>query len=307
MTDSLELIRVAGIHAAVQSPDVAHLVIGLNEVISSRTVPGLDVQPEPTAEGVRIVVRVAAGAVIAHPVHMCFGLVQERGVQKIDLDLAVGDGGRLGVIAHCVFPAAVDVQHLMDADIRVGRDAHYSYSERHIHSETGGVNVVPKARVALAENARYRTDFELLAGRVGRIAMDYETTCAAGSVLEMTARIKARADDEVRIRETGYLDGENARGVLTSRVAVSDRATAQVYNKLTASAAGARGHVDCKEIIRGDGTVSAVPIVEVRHPKAHVTHEAALGSVDTKQLETLMARGLSEDEASDVIIDGLLR
>jgi len=196
MTDSLELIRVAGIHAAVQSPDVAHLVIGLNEVISSRTVPGLDVQPEPTAEGVRIVVRVAAGAVIAHPVHMCFGLVQERGVQKIDLDLAVGDGGRLGVIAHCVFPAAVDVQHLMDADIRVGRDAHYSYSERHIHSETGGVNVVPKARVALAENARYRTDFELLAGRVGRIAMDYETTCAAGSVLEMTARIKARADDE---------------------------------------------------------------------------------------------------------------
>jgi Fe-S cluster assembly scaffold protein SufB len=44
----------------------------------------------------------------------------------------------------------------------------------------------------------------------------------------------------------------------------------------------------------------------VNHPKAHVTHEAALGSVDRKQLETLMARGLTEDEASETIIAGLL-
>jgi len=44
----------------------------------------------------------------------------------------------------------------------------------------------------------------------------------------------------------------------------------------------------------------------VKHPKAHVTHEAAIGSVDSKQLQTLMARGLSEDEATDLIIKGLL-
>jgi Fe-S cluster assembly scaffold protein SufB len=38
-----------------------------------------------------------------------------------------------------------------------------------------------------------------------------------------------------------------------------------------------------------------------------VTHEAAVGSVDSKQLETPLARGLSEDEAVDLIIQGLLR
>ena len=66
------------------------------------------------------------------------------------------------------------------------------------------------------------------------------------------------------------------------------------------------GHVDCKEIIQDNGTASATPIVEVKHPKAHITHEAAIGSVDSKQLETLMARGLSEDEAVELIIEGLL-
>jgi Fe-S cluster assembly scaffold protein SufB len=64
--------------------------------------------------------------------------------------------------------------------------------------------------------------------------------------------------------------------------------------------------VDCKEIIQGQAVGRAVPIVEVCHPRAHITHEAAIGSVDTKQLETLMSRGLSEDEASDIIIAGLL-
>jgi hypothetical protein len=79
-----------------------------------------------------------------------------------------------------------------------------------------------------------------------------------------------------------------------------------VYNKITASGSYARGHVDCTEIIQDNGIVSAIPIVEVSNPKAHITHEASLGSVDSKQLETLMSRGLSEDEATDLIIQGLL-
>jgi Fe-S cluster assembly scaffold protein SufB len=35
--------------------------------------------------------------------------------------------------------------------------------------------------------------------------------------------------------------------------------------------------------------------------------EAAIGSVDKKQMETLMAHGLSPEEAVDVIVKGILR
>ena len=79
-----------------------------------------------------------------------------------------------------------------------------------------------------------------------------------------------------------------------------------MYNTLTASAPYARGHVDCKEIVQDRALAKAVPVVEVSHPLAHVTHEAAIGSVDSKQLQTLMSRGLTEDEATDLIIEGLL-
>ena len=41
--------------------------------------------------------------------------------------------------------------------------------------------------------------------------------------------------------------------------------------------------------------------------RAKLTHEAAIGSVDKKQVETLMARGLTEDEAVDIVVKGMLR
>jgi hypothetical protein len=194
----------------------------------------------------------------------------------------------------------------MDADIRVGKNAEYVYLERHVHGEEGGVEVVPRARVLLEEGARFRTDFELIKGRVGSIDIDYDAECRARSVLEMSARVSGTGRDRIKIHEKARLVGAHARGVLTTNIAVRQQAQAEILNTLLAEAPYARGHVDCKEIVQDEARARAVPIVEVKHPKAHVTHEAAIGSVDKKQLETLLAHGLDEDAATDLIIEGLL-
>ncbi|MBN1835495.1 MAG: SufD family Fe-S cluster assembly protein [Spirochaetales bacterium] len=305
--EAQSLIREAGIDRALQDPDTAHLVLNVNQVLQSRLVAGLSIETSAEGEAVRARIRVQAGAVIEKPVHLCFGVTEQEALQRILLDIQVGPEARIAVLAHCIFPDATKVRHEMDAEISIGERAQYSYLESHVHSERGGLEVIPRARVRLAAGARFKTEFQLLRGRVGSIDMDYETLCGPESVLEMLAKISGREEDRIRIREVGMLEGRGARGYLTSRVAARDRATAEVFNKLVASAPYARGHVDCKEIIKDQGVASAIPVVEVRHPQAHVTHEAAIGSVDSKQLETLMSRGLDEDQASDLIIAGLLR
>ncbi|MFP3904311.1 MAG: SufB/SufD family protein [Armatimonadota bacterium] len=300
------ILDAADLHSQIKDPDVAHLVINHDEVVNTNLVPGLNVETKQIEDGVDVKIVMDEGVVITKPVHMCFGMTPDTGIQRIVLDIEVEPEARLPVLAHCVFPNAVDIQHLMDAQIRVGAGAEYIYEEMHIHSPDGGLKVVPKAEVHLGEGARLQTDFELIQGRVGVLEIDYETTCEADSVMEMTAKVNGSGDDRIKISETGHLIGEGAVGVLNTRIAVRDSAEADIYNKLTATAARARGHVDCREIIQDDGVARAVPIVEVRHPQAHVTHEAAIGSVDSKQLQTLLSRGLSEDEAEDLIIQGLL-
>lgn len=302
-----QLLESIGMPAGHALPDdVARLQVHGNRVVGSHLVPGLRVEVEEQPDGIAAHITCQAGTQIVKPVHICFGLLPERGVQHILLDIAMEEESRASVLAHCTFPNAVEVQHKMDARIRIGPHAIYSYLERHVHGDKGGVEVLPKAEVTIEEGGRFRTEFELIRGRAGRIAFDYAAACHERSVLEMIARISGRGNDVIEIRESGNLIGAESRAVLKTSIALRDEARADVYNSIIAEGAHARGHVDCKEVVQGRALARAVPVVEVRNPTAHVTHEAAIGSVDSRQLETLMSRGLSEDEAVELIIQGML-
>jgi Fe-S cluster assembly scaffold protein SufB len=126
-------------------------------------------------------------------------------------------------------------------------------------------------------------------------------------VAEIAARVYGHATDAISLRDEMSLAGRNARGLIKSRVAVEDDATSEVIGITHGKAEGARGHMDCTELVRDRAQARAEPIVDVQHPQAKVTHEAAIGSVDQKQLETLMAHGLTPDEAVEIIILSLLR
>lgn len=293
-------------HAVRDDPSIARIEVHANRVLGVHLVPGLLVDATETKEGIEATIRVTQGTQIERPVQVCFGMIPETGLQRIGLTIEVEENARAAILAHCVFPFAREVRHEMDATIRIAPGARYAYLERHVHGPAGGVTVIPRTRVQVCERGQYRTDFELLRGRVGAIEIDLEATCEAHALMEVRARVHATGDDRVQIREVGHLAGEHATGALVSHIAVRDQSRAEVLSTLTATAAYARGHVDCKEIVQGEAEARATPVVEVLHPKAHVTHEAAIGSVDSRQLETLMSRGLTEEEATDLIIQGLL-
>ena len=290
----------------VTADDVAHVEIHGNQVLGVHLVPGLEVTARESAEGIDAEILVRRATRIEKPVRICFGLLPEKGVQRIRMKTRLEEDARVALLASCTFPNAIDILHTMEATIEIAPRAEYAYLERHVHGPRGGVRVVPRSEIVLHEGARFRTDFELIKGIAGRIEIDYAARCEAASTLEMSARISGRHDDRIRIDERADLIGEGARGVLKTTIALRERAQAEVRNTLSASAAFARGHVDCREIVQDEAVAHAIPVVEVRHPKAHVTHEAAIGSVDSRQLETLMSRGLDENRATDLIIEGLL-
>ena len=123
----------------------------------------------------------------------------------------------------------------------------------------------------------------------------------------MTARVFGHARDEINIKEKVLLSGKNSRSIIKTRVAIEDEARAEVTGITEGCAEGARGHVDCMEIVKDNAVAKAIPIVYVTNPLAKVTHEAAIGSVDKKQMETLMAHGLTPEEAVDIIVRGVLK
>ncbi|MCK4579916.1 MAG: SufD family Fe-S cluster assembly protein, partial [Dehalococcoidia bacterium] len=251
---------------------------------------------------------VEEGAKIRHPVHLCFGILPAEGLQEIVLEVEAQADSEVSVIAHCIFPNAVDVTHRMNADIVIGDRARFSYHETHYHGESGGVNVIPHGRIRVGKKGLWQSSFTLIEGCVGTLDYDFEVFGDEKSVSELLVKVSAKKQDEIDVVERIYLEGKEARGLAKTRLVLSDNAKAVFRGETYGNAPFARGHVDCLEVVNGDGVVaSAVPVVYVNDRRAKVTHEAAIGSIDSKQMQTLMARGLSEEEAVDVIVRGILR
>jgi len=291
---------------ALQTPRVASAVVSANRVLALNEIEGVSIEAEELESGVRARITVAPGTKVAYPVHLCFGMIPAEGLQEIISEFEIGEGAEVGFLAHCTFPNAVDLKHVMEAHVHVGPGATMRYSEAHYHGPHGGIEVLPTTHAQVDEGGRLEFGFNLVHGRVGRLVIRFEVDVADRGVVELVTKAYGWADDFISVNEVVQLNGEGARGLAKTRVAVRDRATSEVYTTAEGNAPGAVGHMDCTEIVRGEAVARNVPVVVVRDERARVTHEAAIGSVNKKELETLMSRGLEEDDAVDIIIRGML-
>jgi len=300
--------KAGGDRDALLGKGTARLVIHENRVLGKDAVEGIKIETMETKSGVNVYLLIEEGAKIPHPVHLCFGILPQEGLQEIILKVDARDSSEVNVIAHCIFPNAVKVIHKMEADIEIGNNARFDYKETHYHGESGGIEVIPKAKVRVGRGGLWQSTFALSQGLVGKLDYDFEVFCQEKGVAELVVKAFGKGHDDIRIWEKIHLDGAGARGLAKSRLVLSDKARAEVRGETYGNAPDARGHVDCIELVNGTEAVArAIPIVSVTDGRAKVTHEAAIGSIDKKQVETLMARGLDESEAVDVIVKGILR
>lgn len=304
----LEAYREAGGDPGVlAAPRVAALVVSANRVLARSEVPGVRFETEERPDGVRARIIVDPGTKPERPVHLCFGMLPPEGLQEIESHFEIGEGADVRFLTHCTFPRATRLRHTMEATVHIGRGASMEYVEEHFHGPHGGIAVVPKATVTVEEGGRFLSTFSLTRGRVGELRIDYDVRVGARALAELTTKAFGRAEDRIAVDEVLHLDGEGARGMTKTRIAVRDEAVSEVRTTAEGNAPFAKGHMDCAEIVRDRAVASNTPHVVVRDDRAHVTHEAAIGTVNKKELETLMARGLDEDEAVDVIVRGMLR
>lgn len=289
-------------------PKTPKFFLNYNKITAVQEIPGLVLEGKEIKNGVEAKIVVKKGVKIDIPVHLCFGMTKHTGKQMIISDFTIEDGAQVLILAHCSFPRARDLIHRMEAKVKVGKNAKFFYEERHYHGENSGAHVFPKLGAIVKERSSFETVFSLTEGTVGELVINLNVSCLKDSTTKIISKVLGRTKkDNTQIYDRVYLKGENAKGIIKMRAAAAGGGDVFMQGATFASAAGARGHVDCQEIVIGKGSkAKAVPIVEVSHEQARVTHEASVGKVNQAQLEALMTRGLSEEEAVDMIIKGML-
>ena len=78
--------------------------------------------------------------------------------------------------------------------------------------------------------------------------------------------------------------------------------------RILPSATGARNHTQCDSLLIGDQCgAHTVPYIESRNPSARVEHEATTSKIDEEKLFYCRQRGLSEEDAVNLIVNGFCK
>jgi Fe-S cluster assembly protein SufB len=104
--------------------------------------------------------------------------------------------------------------------------------------------------------------------------------------------------------------GKNTRSRIISKSISAGRSnnTYRGLVRIKAAATGARNYTQCDGLLIGDNSgAHTVPYIESENRRARVEHEATTSKIDEDQLFYCRQRGLSEEEAIALIVNGFCR
>lgn len=288
--------------------DKSYFFVEKNKILGSNFVKGINAKAKEISNGVEARVIVKKGVKLKDPIFFCFGLMDKEGQQFVVPEIVIEDDAEVTIIAHCTFPYAQKVEHKMEAFFRVGKRAKFFYEEHHYHGSNSGANVIPNLKIEIDEDAFCENNFNLIKGTAGKTKINLEAQIGKrASFISNIKTLGKNKNDQINISEKVYLLRQDSRSIIKMRAAAKNGGRVEMQGETYAQADGSQGHVDCQEIVIGEGSVArAVPIVQASHPGSRVTHEAAVGKINQKELEALMTKGLDEDQATEMIVNAML-
>lgn len=250
---------------------------------------------------------VPKGVKLKKPVQSYFRINSERMGQFERTLIIVDDDADIHYVEGCTAPQySKDSLHAAVVEIFVGKRAHCRYSTVQNWSNNI-VNLVTKRAIVDDEG-----HMEWIDGNVGAgLNMKYPACVLKGKYSKGTTVSIAFAAEN-QIQDTGakmiHL-GENSSSTIISKSIC--RSGGKVNYRGTAScgpkALGARSHIECDTLILDEySTSDTIPTNSGKNSDMYIEHEATVSKVNEEQLFYLMSRGLTEAEATEMIVMGFI-
>jgi Fe-S cluster assembly scaffold protein SufB len=250
-------------------------------------------------------IRVPAGKKSSLPVQTCLLLGRDKIFQTVHNIVIVEEGASLDIITGCTAKKGVEEGlHLGISEMYVKKGATLNFTMIHNWAEQIGVR--PRTVIKVEEGGTYVSNYICL--KPVRSVQTYPTVKleGEGAVTRLNTIAIAHSGSELDLGSKAIFNAPGTKAELISRtITIGGRVIAR--GEMIGNAKGAKGHLECKGLVLSDkGSQLAIPILEANVDDVELTHEAAVGKIAKDQVEYLMARGLTEDEAVGMIVRGFL-
>lgn len=249
-------------------------------------------------------IRALPGVKSEFPVQACLYMKSSDILQNVHNIIIAEEGSELDVVTGCaVGEKSSRGLHIGISEFYVKKNAKLSFTM--IHSWGEEVAVRPRSGAIVEENGTFLSNYVNM--RPTRSTQMYPTAYAKeNATVRYSTIVVAKEGSNIDVGSRAHLEGRGARTEMISR-SISTGGDAYLRGDIIGKAEGVKGHLECRGLILGDkGMIYSVPELTATLSDVDLSHEAAIGKIADEEIFYLMSRGLSEEEATSVIVRGFL-
>jgi len=243
-----------------------------------------------------------------YPVQSCLLVAENNVSQNVHNIIIVEEGAELQVITGCTL-SNTDAEgiHLGISEFYVKKGGKLFFTM--IHNWADNFHVRPRTRVVVEEDGSFVSNYVLL--KPVKSIQSFPVAHLKGdrASAKFNTVVYGLKDSYIDLGSRIILEGKDTRGESVARTIAADESTIYSRGDLVAKTKDyCLAHLDCRGILFSSrAKIYAIPqLVSEGSVKAELSHEASIGPIAEEQVEYLMSRGISRDDAVSVITSGFL-
>jgi Fe-S cluster assembly scaffold protein SufB len=250
-------------------------------------------------------IRALPGAKSLFPIQACLYLSRGHIIQDVHNIIIAEEGSELHIITGCSTAGKEPGLHLGISEFYIKKNARVTFSM--IHSWSNETGVRPRTAAIVEEGGLFMSNYVLMKP-VQSIQLYPSAKCVGeNSTVRFNTVMVATPGSNIDAGSKVILNAKNSRTEIVARaITLGGKVWARGY--IEGNVPECKGHLECRGLILGDeGFIHAIPELKGTRAGVDLSHEAAVGKIAEEEVEYLMARGLTRDEATSAIIRGFLK
>jgi uncharacterized protein len=195
--------------------------------------------------------------------------------------------------------------HYSTSELFIGKNATLIHNL--IHKWSDQIDSTSQSGAVVEEGGKYICNDLILRPAHKMVSNPVTWLIGKNATVKYNTIIFSDGSTEAELGGEIYLNATNTSAELIHRaVCVGGKVT---QKGLLIGNAKCRAHVDCAGMVLNSNIASiieSVPGLKALHPEAEMSHEASIGKISPQQVEYLRCRGISEMDATSLIIRGFI-
>lgn len=250
-------------------------------------------------------IRALPGIEVALPLQACLFIKKEGLQQNVHNVIIAENDSTVNIITGCTIGSYIKKGvHVGISEFYIKRGAQVNFTM--IHNWAEDVVVRPRSRAIVEENATFLSNYVCLKPVRSLQMYPTATLMGEGGVARFNSILYAHPGSCLDVGAGVILSASHSRSEIITR-AVSSGGMIVSRGLLRGEVPQVKAHLECRGLILSpEGMIHAIPELEGKTKDLDLSHEAAVGKIAKEEIEYLMARGLTAEEAQATIVRGFL-